>query len=281
MSRTPRPRKRKGCARWRRSSPADGTAIAYERRGAGPPLVLVHGTGRDRSHWAPSLPGFARDARVYALDRRGRGGSGDADRYAIAREVEDILAVIDAIGEPVHLLGHSYGAIVALEAALRSERLRSLTSTNRRSGSVPRPGARPRRPARGAPGDRRSRGGARHVPAEGPRYPPEVIVARGPRPRWPADLALAHTLPRAADGAALRLRSRAGCGRSGVTLLLLGEQEPAVLPDGDRGAGGGVAPPHAGRVPGQHHNAMETAPILFTQTVSRFLRDHRQQSALW
>ncbi len=64
---------------------ADGTVIAYERRGAGPPLVLVHGTGRDRSHWAPSLPGFARDARVDALDRRGRGGSGDAESYTTAR----------------------------------------------------------------------------------------------------------------------------------------------------------------------------------------------------
>jgi pimeloyl-ACP methyl ester carboxylesterase len=63
---------------------------------------------------------------VYALDRRGRGGSGDAKQYAIELEFEDIEALINSIKEPVFLLGHSYGALCSLEAALRTTHLRKL-----------------------------------------------------------------------------------------------------------------------------------------------------------
>ena len=105
---------------------ADGTAIAYRRSGAGSPLVLVHGTTADHTRWAPVLPALEAHYTVYAVDRRGRGASGDGRDYAIEREFEDIVAVIDAIGTPCDLLGHSYGALCALEAALRSDRVRRL-----------------------------------------------------------------------------------------------------------------------------------------------------------
>lgn len=104
----------------------DGTSIAYERTGRGPPLVLVHGTTADHTRWEPVLPGFEAAFTVYAMDRRGRGASGDASAYAIEREVEDIVALVEAIDEPVVLLGHSYGALCALEAALVIEDLRAL-----------------------------------------------------------------------------------------------------------------------------------------------------------
>src|SRR6185295_2891815 len=57
----------------------------------------------------------------HALDRRGRGASGDSADYAIEREFEDVAAVVAAIGEPVALLGHSYGALCSLEAVLRAK----------------------------------------------------------------------------------------------------------------------------------------------------------------
>src|SRR5262249_21619018 len=63
---------------------------------------------------------------VFAVDRRGRGRSGDARDYRIEREFEDVIAVVDAIGGPVTLLGHSYGGICALEAALRTSAVRRL-----------------------------------------------------------------------------------------------------------------------------------------------------------
>lgn len=105
----------------------DGTPVAYERFGAGPPLLLVHGSVSDRTYWAPVLPALAQHFTVVTLDRRGRGGSGDATPYAIEHEYDDIAAVVDAIGEPVHLLGHSYAGICALEAALRTPNLRTLS----------------------------------------------------------------------------------------------------------------------------------------------------------
>jgi pimeloyl-ACP methyl ester carboxylesterase len=57
---------------------------------------------------------------VYAVDRRGRGESGDGSNYAIEREFDDVAAVVDPIGNGVDLLGHSFGAVCALEAGLRT-----------------------------------------------------------------------------------------------------------------------------------------------------------------
>ena len=85
----------------------DGTPIALWRSGEGPPLVLMHGTAADHGRWRPVLPAFAANFAVYAIDRRGRGGSGDADGYSVVREFEDVAEVVDSIGGPVDLLGHS------------------------------------------------------------------------------------------------------------------------------------------------------------------------------
>ena len=104
----------------------DGTTIAYERTGSGPPLVLVHGTSADHTRWEPVRPAFEERFTVYAMDRRGRGESGDAEEYDLEREFEDVAALVDAVDEPAVLLGHSYGAICALEAALRTDNLRAL-----------------------------------------------------------------------------------------------------------------------------------------------------------
>ena len=104
----------------------DGTPIAYWRSGEGPPLVLVHGTTADHSRWAPVLPAFEQHFSACAIDRRGRGGSGDSDEYAIEREFEDVAAVVDSLGEPAFLIGHSYGAVCALEAALLTRNVRKL-----------------------------------------------------------------------------------------------------------------------------------------------------------
>lgn len=107
---------------------ADGTTIAFERTGSGSPLVLVHGAAGDHGRW--ELFGvrerLADHHTVYAVDRRGRGGSGDTDEYALEREFEDIVAVIDSVDEPANLLGHSFGALCSMEAALRTDNLRSL-----------------------------------------------------------------------------------------------------------------------------------------------------------
>ena len=73
----------------------DGTPIAAWRSGEGPPLVLVHGAAADHSRWAPVLPALEARFTVVAIDRRGRGQSGDAREYAIEREYEDVAAVVE------------------------------------------------------------------------------------------------------------------------------------------------------------------------------------------
>ena len=105
---------------------ADGTRIAYERTGSGPPLVLVHGTTADHTRWDPVRPVLEKHVTVYAVDRRGRGESGDPGEYALEREAEDVAAVVGSIDESVVLFGHSFGAICCLEAALRTDDLRKL-----------------------------------------------------------------------------------------------------------------------------------------------------------
>lgn len=107
---------------------ADGTPIAYERTGDGPPMVLVHGNTSDHTRWETSevRSALTEHVTVYAIDRRGRGESGDTEPYSLEREFEDITAIVESIDEPVQLLGHSHGALCALGAALRTDNLRTL-----------------------------------------------------------------------------------------------------------------------------------------------------------
>ncbi|MDP9482232.1 MAG: alpha/beta hydrolase [Chloroflexota bacterium] len=109
---------------------ADGTPIAWFRSGDGPPLVLVHGATADHTAWRTAGPLLATSHTLYAIDRRGRGASGDTATYAIAREYEDVAAIVDAValaeGRPVDVVGHSFGGRVGLGAALLTPHLRRL-----------------------------------------------------------------------------------------------------------------------------------------------------------
>jgi pimeloyl-ACP methyl ester carboxylesterase len=104
---------------------ADGTEIAYETHGTEsadrtgaekPPLVLLHGGGT-RQYWDPVLTQFVDDYRVFVPDRRGRGDSGDHEAYSLRKEIEDTLAVVEAVDGDPALYGHSYGGLRAIETA--------------------------------------------------------------------------------------------------------------------------------------------------------------------
>ncbi|MDT0269071.1 alpha/beta hydrolase [Streptomyces sp. DSM 44915] len=96
---------------------ADGTEIAFERSGSGPAVVLVASALADRSDTAKLAGLLAEHFTVINYDRRGRGASGDADAYAVAREVEDIAALVEHVGGFASLFGSSSGAVLALRAA--------------------------------------------------------------------------------------------------------------------------------------------------------------------
>lgn len=106
---------------------ADGTAIGWQRTGEGPPVVFLHGTSSERSGWALSTRHMDHRVSALAVDRRGRGLSGDGPRYAFEREVDDVAAVVATLDERPHVVGHSYGAVLALAAASRGVPVRSLT----------------------------------------------------------------------------------------------------------------------------------------------------------
>jgi pimeloyl-ACP methyl ester carboxylesterase len=101
----------------------DGTTIAFDRLGTGPALILVGGMFEQRAMDSETaqlaaLPLLAQHFSVFHYDRRGRGDSTDTQPYAVAREIEDIDALIDAAGGEAFVFGISSGAALAFEAAL-------------------------------------------------------------------------------------------------------------------------------------------------------------------
>lgn len=96
---------------------ADGTRLAVDRFGDGPPLVVIGGILCDRRRTRPLAVALARHCSVINVDRRGRGDSWDTAPYAIGREIEDLAAAIELAGGRAALYGHSSGAGLALNAA--------------------------------------------------------------------------------------------------------------------------------------------------------------------
>ena len=95
----------------------DGTQVAFDRMGDGPPLIVVCGAMCDRALMRPTAEELANQFTVFNYDRRGRGDSGDTQPYAIGREIEDLYALITEAGGNAHVYGHSSGAGLALHAA--------------------------------------------------------------------------------------------------------------------------------------------------------------------
>lgn len=104
----------------------DGTSIGYRTLGSGSPIVLVHGSISTGEQWLPVAGQLATSHTVYIMDRRGRGLSADAAEYSLGTESDDIKAVLAVAGEGSALLGHSYGAICALEAVRTGASVSSL-----------------------------------------------------------------------------------------------------------------------------------------------------------
>jgi pimeloyl-ACP methyl ester carboxylesterase len=106
----------------------DGTAIAFERAGQGPPLILVDGAfcyrGVGPSSALAAL--LARQFTVFTYDRRGRGDSGDTAPYRVEREIEDLQALIEEAGGSAYASGISSGAALGLEATRRGATITKL-----------------------------------------------------------------------------------------------------------------------------------------------------------
>jgi pimeloyl-ACP methyl ester carboxylesterase len=174
----------------------DGTTIAVDRLGDGPPVVLVSGGSTDRMANAGLASQLASDFTVYNYDRRGRGDSGDTLPYAIEREVEDIAAVIEAAGGSAHLYGTSSGGALAMEAAARGLPIRKLAIWEAPYNVHGRPDL-PDDTAivynqlveAGRRGD-----AVEYFMAKVVGLPPEFVVGARQAPFWAGQEAIAHTL---------------------------------------------------------------------------------------
>jgi pimeloyl-ACP methyl ester carboxylesterase len=251
----------------------DGTPIACARSGNGPPLVLVHGTTADHTRWGPVLPALGARFTVYACDRRGSGASGDGPSYAMEREFDDVAAVVDGIGGPVDLLGHSYGALCSLEAATRAKNLRRLVLYEPPiPAGVPitPPGVIDRLQALLDVGDRE--GVVRTFMLEVPRVSPAQLDRMRSLPAWQARVAPAGTIPRElrANDQYTFAPERFRDIKVPVLLLLGGDSPPFFRAAFERVQ---AAIPSAQLVvlPGQQHVAIDTAPDLFARDVLAFL----------
>jgi pimeloyl-ACP methyl ester carboxylesterase len=112
----------------------DGTTIAFDRSGQGPALILVGGAFQYRAIDPPTAQLAALLAEQFAVfhyDRRGRGDSSDTLPYAVAREVEDLEALINEAGGSAFVFGMSSGGALALDAAARglTDRQRAMGGT--------------------------------------------------------------------------------------------------------------------------------------------------------
>src|SRR5215210_842683 len=252
----------------------DGTTIAYWRSGDGPPLVLIHGTTADHSRWTPVMPAFERRFTVCAIDRRGRGGSGASGDYAIEREFEDVAAVVDSLGGPANLLGHSYGALCALEAALLTRNVRKLVLYD--------PGIEvageeiypheviEQLEALLGKGDRD--GVVATTMREVAGLPPETVEYMRAQPVWQARVAAAHTIPRELRAVKAYRLNAERFGALGVpTLMLSGGDSPTALRKAGEAVDETLPNSRIVVMPGHGHAAMDTGTELVTTEVVRFV----------
>src|ERR671913_1057917 len=96
---------------------SDGTPIAFDRLGDGPPVIVVCGAMCDRALMRPTAEELAKHFTVFNYDRRGRGGSADTMPYALEREIEDLGALINEVGGTASVYAHSSGVGLVLHAA--------------------------------------------------------------------------------------------------------------------------------------------------------------------
>jgi pimeloyl-ACP methyl ester carboxylesterase len=254
----------------------DGTRIAFWRGGAGPPLLLVHGGVCDHLAWYFVVPFLARKFTVYTYDRRGRGESGDTPPYAVEREVEDIAAMLNVIGEPAHLLGHSAGGILALLAAERSDDLLSLTLYEPAfvvDGARERPGPEvlKRMQSLLLAGDRDEV--IRIAIRETLELPEEDIAAMGQGPGWEHLRAVAHTVPYDWELWGQHLNAERVSAVRTRTLLLMGSESPPWLQAGTNAVLAALPCASLEVLKGQEHHATMTAPEMFAQAVIRFVEN--------
>jgi len=257
----------------------DGTTIAYKRTGSGPPLVLVHG-GAASNHTRWEIGGvraaLAENYTVYAVDRRGRGRSGDNQDYHPEREYEDIVAVVDSIDEPVILLGHSLGANISLEVALRTDNIRRLIlyepgfaiGKHELTSDVV------VADVQALINNNEKEEALMLFMREVASLSQEEIDAFRKDPSWQSRVEAAHTLAREERAVSeYRFDADRFANLNTSTLLLTGSETPSIFRETTKAVHSALPNSRIATLEGQAHIAMNTAPELFLREVMAFLKE--------
>ena len=249
----------------------DGVRLACQVAGQGPPLMMVHGAGSGRSSLDLVRPHLEPRLTVWALDRRGRGDSEDANRYALELEVEDVAAAVRAAGPATLLFGHSYGGLLAAAAAGRLDGLARLVLYEPPMGGVLADEEWiDRFEARVNAGQRESAvrdfmhdvGGYSHA---------EIDAMRG-TPAWEGRLEAAPTVPR--ELRAERSLSFHTLGLGGLEppcLLLVGSESPYWARRSTEAFAAAIPNAEVHTLEGQGHGAAVSAPELLAEEILRFV----------
>jgi pimeloyl-ACP methyl ester carboxylesterase len=248
-----------------------GLLISVDKSGSGPALLLVHGSMVDGSIWASVQPSLSRHFTIYILNRRGRRGSGDAACYFLSDEVDDLVAVIRAVGRPVTLVAHSYGAVVTLAALDQLADVSRLILYEPPVFDKPRtgdPGKIFEDLKRAIAADDREQTASIFLRDQVGAPPPVVAAFRSSPHRWAKALEVAHTLPReahAVNNFRLPVESLARCAIP--TTMLLGSASAPELREGTLWVCDAIPGCRTVVLEGQGHGAMWSAPEQFVSAV--------------
>ncbi len=257
----------------------DGTRIGYFTNGDGPPLLLVHGGLGDHTRWGELIPYLAPHHTVHAMDRRGRGASGDGPDYSPQREFEDVAAIVDVIaeksGSEVDVYGVSNGATFALGAATLTSNIGRLAlyepGITDADDLVP-PELDRRFDALLADGDNESL--VETFFREVLELGDDDIVTMRAQTSWTARVAAAPTLPRELRNTPEELFDPSRTARVTVpTLLLQGSESPESLQADVRLVAETLPDTRVVALEGQAHSADFLAPQLVAEKLLAFLRE--------
>lgn len=252
----------------------DGTPLAVWADGAGPPLVLVHGSLSDHTTFEPLVHELRDGVSTFSMDRRGFGASGDAAGYAIEREFEDVAAVVEAVatrtGEPVALWGHSYGAGCAMGGAARTSDVHRLVLYEPGLGIASPAGSIEEIEAAVAAGDMEAAVVAVLVGIL--EMTQDDVDTLRVSPRWPVLLAAGPTVPRECrveQGWVYRPGQFDAI--AAPTLLLAGSQSPPMLKEATRRAAAAIPDPRVRPLKGHGHLAHKTDPAMVAAVIRQFI----------
>ena len=269
-----------------RVTSTDGTKIAFWRRGTGDPLLFIHGTAESSKDWGELPAVLESDFTVAVMDRRGRGQSEDGDEYSLDLEAGDVAAVIDALGGKAHVIARSFGARVALEAAMREVDIQSMILFEPIHTSRYIPAELPNRIEEFLESSEVAAACELYFSESGLMAPEDVVSwSNSLRTPWKDRIGHAETIPReireihesrhgpisVKDALVIEapvLLLTGGETTSKIVLKGLSKLEP-VLPNARRES-----------IPGQSYMVVQNAPVLIAKHALSFLFDQKRRAAL-